>query len=106
MSRPINPVVTEGFIKGSCPKCKGVYSGNFSIAKQLKVVLTCDECGHLGDYFIRGDELPEVRMRHKGNRHLVGYADRKRRKKKKPNRDGVLKGQLAFDIPKDHGIFK
>lgn len=99
MRKPIDPVVTQGFILGRCPKCRGEYSGNF-FPHIKKVKLSCFSCGHEGRYFINPDERPKATLRHENNRQIVSTgAKRRRRKKPKSNPDGVIKGQLAFEMP-------
>lgn len=104
MSRPINPRMISGTISGSCPKCRMSYTGEFKPgviedSSRVAVELNCNGCGHSGKYFFYWpDELPEVNLRHVGNRHLLGYAERRRKYLSNP--DGVLPGQMSFKIPK------
>ena len=107
MSHTINPVMLSGDIMGKCPKCAGIFSGHMdkeiSNNATIPVSMKClvPHCMHTGEYFIRWpDELPKVQLRHKRNRQLVSSGRKgPRRKKKKVNPDGVLRGQMAFDIP-------
>lgn len=112
MSRLIDPVVTSGEIRGQCPKCTGSFQGFFNTESE-KVDLKCVDCGHVGRYFyLWPDELPRPFLRHRGNRWLLETSfkgpkrQRKQKAKKNKNPDNVLKGQLAFDIPKNHGIIQ
>lgn len=109
MGKLIDPVVTSGRILGRCPRCRGDFMGFFqteSITNTAKaeVELDCQGCGHAGKYFFQWpDEIPKVTLRHVSNGRALGG---QRKKKKRKNPDQVLKGQLAFDIPKDHGIIQ
>lgn len=104
MSRAINPCIIRGLISGSCPKCTMSFTGNFHSASndrlaKVHVELTCNGCGHEGKYFFRWpDELPPVVLRHKSNGRALGGH---RKKKKKKNPDGVLRGQMAFELMPD-----
>lgn len=105
MGRLIDPKITRGTVHGTCPKCREPFMGEMD-ADEESVELKCVGCGHKGSYFYRWpDELPSVILRHRSNGRVLGAKNRKAKKKKK-NPDQVLKGQLAFDIPKDHGIIQ
>lgn len=110
MGRLINPVILGGEVLGFCPKCRGAYRGHIHFSQikdeniKIDVTLRCNQCGHSGDYFVsRDDGLPKVDLRHSSNGRLLG---KRRKRVKKKNPDHVLRGQLAFDIPKDHGIIR
>lgn len=104
MGRSIDPVITAGTVHGNCPKCREPYMGQMD-ADEETVELKCVGCGHNGQYFYRWpDELPKVTLRHVSNGRALG--SKKRSKKRKQNPDGVLKGQLSFEIPRDHGVFQ
>lgn len=112
MSRLIDPVVTSGEIRGQCPKCQGPFIGSFSTDEE-NVDLKCSSCGHIGRYFYTWpDELPRPFLRHRSNRWLLETSfkgpkrQRKHKAKQKKNPDQVLKGQLAFDLPKETGIIR
>lgn len=114
MSRLIDPVVISGTILGRCPRCQSDFMGEFSTESE-EVELKCIACHHVGRYFyLWPDELPRPFLRHRGNRWLLetSFKEPKRQRKqrakapKKKNPDNVLKGQLAFPIPKDYGVFR
>lgn len=103
MGHKIDPVIVNGNIKGSCPRCEAPYWGIFHIddsamsnTAKVSIEMVCQICEHKGVYFYQWpDELPKVTLRHWSNGRALGE---KRRKKRKKNADGVLKGQIAFQF--------
>ena len=95
MGKRIDPRITAGTVHGSCPRCGQPFMGQMD-ADEPEVELKCVNCRHVGKYFyVWPDELPKVNLRHVSNGRALGGTRKK--KKKKVNPDGVIKGQLAFD---------
>lgn len=112
MATTINPSIVSGDIMGRCPKCSNSFAGtmdykDISNTATIPVSMKClnPHCRHTGEYFIRWpDELPKVQLRHTRNRQLVSSGRKgPRRKKKKENPDGVLRGQMSFAISEGIG---